>query len=217
MLSFRLFIIASAGVLVMQPTFAQKAGTFSKADADAVLNDEGTSCDAKSNGDTPGLGCSRAFSLTSPGATNATSTPSTVKTNGKKASGGKATKVVAVSSTTSSPKFYTAHELPIEFQLGSYQLTDQSKKNAAVLASAMMTPANRSKKIMVSGHTDHTGSATLNYDLSRKRAEAVASYMQSLGVTADRLETKGFGFDQLLPGVSAASPRNRRVEVRRID
>ena len=52
--------------------------------------------------------------------------------------------------------------------------------------------------------------------LSQRRAQAVADYLVSQGIAANRLEVRGYGFDRPLPGKNAAAPENRRVEAARI-
>lgn len=70
-------------------------------------------------------------------------------------------------------------------------------------------------RIEVIGHTDNTGSAAYNYDLSQRRANAVAGVLNQNGVPYGRITTIGRGFDQ--PIASNATPdgraRNRRVEI----
>jgi outer membrane protein OmpA-like peptidoglycan-associated protein len=53
-------------------------------------------------------------------------------------------------------------------------------------------------------------------DLSRRRAEAVAQFLESQGVERSRIEVRGFGPNEPLPGRNAYDPRNRRVEARLI-
>ncbi|MBI3238312.1 MAG: OmpA family protein [Flavobacteriia bacterium] len=48
-------------------------------------------------------------------------------------------------------------------------------------------------KIEISGHTDNTGSATVNETLSQQRAEAVVQYLTGKGVSASRMKAKGYG------------------------
>lgn len=70
-------------------------------------------------------------------------------------------------------------------------------------------------KISVIGHTDSTGSAEYNMDLSQRRADAVKSYLVSLGVDEGRITTEGRG--EAYPVASndhvAGRQQNRRVEV----
>ncbi|HEV7252402.1 MAG TPA: OmpA family protein [Mesorhizobium sp.] len=67
----------------------------------------------------------------------------------------------------------------------------------------------------VYGHTDATGSDTYNYDLSQRRALAVADYLSGQGVDSRRFSVTGFGESR--PIASNADDRgraqNRRVEI----
>ena len=70
--------------------------------------------------------------------------------------------------------------------------------------------------IDVMGHTDSTGSDAYNLDLSKRRAEAVANYLVSRGVSRARIETIGYGEQYPVADNSTAEGRaqNRRVEIR---
>lgn len=48
-------------------------------------------------------------------------------------------------------------------------------------------------RVEIQGHTDSKGSDEINTKLSQDRAQAVADYLISKGIAADRLEAKGFG------------------------
>lgn len=103
-------------------------------------------------------------------------------------------------------------DLRLSFELASAELTAQAKEEAKVFAQALQLPSLASKRFVIEGHTDSQGSRASNIDLSQRRARAVADYLSSLGVSRDRFEVRGFGFDRPLPGRSAASQDNRRVE-----
>jgi OOP family OmpA-OmpF porin len=51
-----------------------------------------------------------------------------------------------------------------------------------------------------------------NQKLSEKRASAVAAYMKNLGVDADKIDTKGFGYYGTLNGVDKSDTVNQRVQ-----
>lgn len=70
--------------------------------------------------------------------------------------------------------------------------------------------------VMVSGHTDSTGSAEYNLNLSRQRAQSVASYLQGQGVAASRFEVLGMGSSNPIASNSTADGRakNRRTEIK---
>ena len=67
----------------------------------------------------------------------------------------------------------------------------------------------------VMGHTDSTGSASHNQDLSQRRASSVASYLGSQGIDPRRFAVQGFGASQPVATNASAEGRaqNRRVEI----
>ena len=75
--------------------------------------------------------------------------------------------------------------------------------------------ANAAWRITIEGHTDATGTAAHNAELSARRAEAVKLYLAAGGIAVDRLTTQGFGQDQPVASNDTALGRaqNRRVEL----
>jgi len=74
-------------------------------------------------------------------------------------------------------------------------------------------PASR---IQVTGHTDATGNADANQDLSRRRAESVKKALTDhYGADPSRIATKGYGAEQPLAPNDEEKGRsiNRRVEI----
>jgi len=69
--------------------------------------------------------------------------------------------------------------------------------------------------IVVAGHTDDRGTDEHNMDLSQRRAEAVMHFLIEAGVSADRLQARGFGKNQ--PIVENASTREERAQNRRVE
>ncbi|MCB1361674.1 MAG: OmpA family protein [Rhodobacter sp.] len=69
--------------------------------------------------------------------------------------------------------------------------------------------------VVVTGHTDSTGTAAHNQALSERRADAVASVLISSGVPARRIQAVGAGQTQPIASNGTASGRaqNRRVEI----
>jgi outer membrane protein OmpA-like peptidoglycan-associated protein len=67
----------------------------------------------------------------------------------------------------------------------------------------------------IEGHTDNTGSATVNKALSQKRADAIKNFFLSKGIAADRITATGFGSDKPVGDNKTAKGRqdNRRVEM----
>ena len=73
---------------------------------------------------------------------------------------------------------------------------------------------NPDLKFEVQGHTDNTGSASLNQTLSEQRAKAIVAKMVELGIPASRLTSVGKGSSAPLADNSTDEGRakNRRVE-----
>ncbi|MDH5305387.1 MAG: OmpA family protein, partial [Gammaproteobacteria bacterium] len=69
-------------------------------------------------------------------------------------------------------------------------------------------------RIAVIGHSDATGSADGNLQISRARAAAVAAALQLRGVARDRLIVEGRGATQPIASndTVAGRERNRRIE-----
>lgn len=70
-------------------------------------------------------------------------------------------------------------------------------------------------RINVIGHTDNVGEASFNFDLSQRRANAVASILVGSGVSPSRINSFGRGEDQPRASNLEAAGRqlNRRVEI----
>ena len=101
----------------------------------------------------------------------------------------------------------------VEFRSGSDELTAEAE---SVLDGVAATLAEYPGiTIAVEAHTDNTGAAEANLQLSRRRAVAVARHLVSRGIEADGLRPRAFGESQ--PRVSNATPEgrasNRRVEL----
>ncbi len=69
--------------------------------------------------------------------------------------------------------------------------------------------------LLCAGYTDSTGSAAHNLQLSKQRAQAVATYLISQGVMPGRLVTQGFGETHPIASNATDQGRawNRRVEL----
>ena len=69
--------------------------------------------------------------------------------------------------------------------------------------------------LMITGHTDSTGSESYNQTLSLKRAESVSSYLAGQRVATNRLSTMGMGETSPICDNSTSQGRkcNRRVEI----
>ncbi len=70
-------------------------------------------------------------------------------------------------------------------------------------------------ELLISGHTDSTGSAEHNQLLSQRRAGAVQYYMESDGVLPQRIVATGYGKNQPIASNETEAGRqlNRRVDI----
>lgn len=100
----------------------------------------------------------------------------------------------------------------IEFATGGAALTPAG---AAVL-DEIVPLLNRAAgaKVQIVGHTDNTGNASFNEQLSVRRAETVRGELVRRGIGVDRLSTAGFGGDRPIAdnGTAEGRQRNRRIE-----
>jgi OOP family OmpA-OmpF porin len=101
----------------------------------------------------------------------------------------------------------------IEFETGSaiikaesYAVLDDIMKSAIVAEGL---------KLGIYGHTDNTGNADANQKLSEDRANSVKNYLLGKGLSASRVETKGYGQTQPIADNKTADgkARNRRVQI----
>ncbi|HEY8144141.1 MAG TPA: OmpA family protein, partial [Kofleriaceae bacterium] len=100
----------------------------------------------------------------------------------------------------------------INFKVNSADLTKGSFRTLDAAVKVLVEFPD--VKMEISGHTDDTGSADLNRDLSQRRAETVKEYFVSKGIGDDRLTAKGYGPDKPIDPAKtkAARAKNRRVE-----
>ena len=101
----------------------------------------------------------------------------------------------------------------VNFAFNSADLTATAKTNLNAVAEVFLEFPDTD--LLIEGHTDSVGDAGYNMDLSRRRAQAVADYMQSQGVSSSRVTVKALGetsprFDN---ATKEGQAKNRRVEV----
>jgi outer membrane protein OmpA-like peptidoglycan-associated protein len=97
--------------------------------------------------------------------------------------------------------------------------TDSSDLNAQFfeVLNSVATIVNEFEQtvVEVAGHTDSTGSDQYNQQLSERRADAVASYLKTRSVRADRIITVGEGEKRPIASndTEVGRQQNRRVEL----
>lgn len=99
------------------------------------------------------------------------------------------------------------------FTTGKWELLPIAEQKLADVAKALKDQGY--KKLLVEGHTDSRGSDQDNQSLSKKRAEAVRTFMVSRGIEADKITAEGIGEARPVADNKTEEGRanNRRVEI----
>lgn len=101
--------------------------------------------------------------------------------------------------------------LNVTFPVNSAALTAEAK--AQLNSVAELLQRYDCLEFSISGHTDSSGSPTINKPLSERRAQAVRDYLvQEQGLSAERFSASGYGADRLLQDLPETDPKHRRVE-----
>lgn len=108
-------------------------------------------------------------------------------------------------------------DLRVNFGFNSATVQPAARATLDELGRALQFPELRPLRFDIGGHTDAVGDAAANERLSRRRAEAVVSYLTgNFQIEPERLRAVGFGERELLDPAKPASGTNRRVEVRTV-
>ena len=102
----------------------------------------------------------------------------------------------------------------VYFDFDSFVVRDDGRP--VVEAHARVLNANRSRKMIVEGHTDERGGREYNLALGQKRAEAVVRSLTLLGAADAQLEAVSFGEERPAAQGSdeATWAKNRRAELK---
>lgn len=106
-------------------------------------------------------------------------------------------------------------ETAVQFGFDKAELTRKDKQTLDDFAANLQ--GQRHYIIQVEGYTDSTGPADYNYQLSQRRADAVANYLQmKYNIPPHKFYLVGIGKDQQIASDSTAAGRakNRRVDIK---
>jgi peptidoglycan-associated lipoprotein len=99
------------------------------------------------------------------------------------------------------------------FRFDKSEIAKEDK--AALDELAVYLKENPDLNAKIEGYADVRGPSDYNIALSKRRAIAIASYLQQKGIEANRIETHSFGAKNLadLGQTNEAHARNRRAEI----
>jgi OOP family OmpA-OmpF porin len=102
----------------------------------------------------------------------------------------------------------------IFFDVDKYELKEKSSPELQKILRFLKE--NPRVRVEIGGHTDNSGSASHNRELSEKRARSVYGFLVQHGVDKARLEPKGYGPDRPISPNDTEEGRqqNRRIEFR---
>ncbi|GEM_PF-395572 len=100
----------------------------------------------------------------------------------------------------------------VYFDLDAYRLDAATQDNLDGLAPCL---AQLGESLVIAGHTDDRGTSDYNMALGQRRAEAVARYLTSYGVSTDLIKTISYGEESPAErgGGEQIWAANRRVEL----
>jgi len=116
----------------------------------------------------------------------------------------------------------TASEIRIAGKINFPRDSDQINADSFTLIDSLakvMSEHPYLTKVRVEGHTDSEGVDTINLELSRRRAAAVAAYLVTKGIAPARLVSQGYGESRPLMKNDTPNGRakNRRVEFKIVE
>ncbi len=99
----------------------------------------------------------------------------------------------------------------VHFSYDDASISSEARKTLA--SNAEWIKNNSSATVQVEGHTDERGSVEYNLALGERRAKAVKNYLQSLGISANRLTIISYGKEKPLDtsNTEAGMAKNRRA------
>ena len=125
-----------------------------------------------------------------------------------------ATVEVSTSDSYETKTTAVATSATIYFDFDKSNLTSRSLQTLGGVISAMKD--NSSLMLVLEGHADERGTREYNLALGQRRAESVADYLESRGISRSRLVVKSYGEER--PAISSSNEgawaKNRRVEIK---
>jgi peptidoglycan-associated lipoprotein len=145
-----------------------------------------------------------------------TRTPTSVSdaASGAGASGTSQSKVTSVDLNKANAEAIANTPRVIYFDFDSFIVKDQYRNIIEVYARVLSS--DKSKRLVIEGHTDERGGREYNLALGQKRAEAVANAIVLLGASEAQIESVSFGKERPMAMGSdeESMAKNRRAELK---
>ncbi|MBW2291820.1 MAG: OmpA family protein [Deltaproteobacteria bacterium] len=105
--------------------------------------------------------------------------------------------------------------LPVYFEFSSADLKPEAETLLQKVGKALTASDLEAFSFSIEGHTDNLGDENFNAELSKRRADAVRSFLERAGVAPERLRAVGRGESDPADSnaTRAGRERNRRVEI----
>lgn len=116
--------------------------------------------------------------------------------------------------TKQSTEVMASGEWKINFGSGSASVQNNSMKDLEKIYNLLIQAEN--SKVTIVGHTDNTGNANTNLDLSKNRAQAVVNFLENKGIPENRfqmIDGKGQNEPVADNNSDAGKAKNRRVVI----
>lgn len=109
----------------------------------------------------------------------------------------------------------TPEKLSIYFEFNEWKFENDQETDSRIAELKQWLEKHSEAVLSVSGHTDAVGEEDYNRDLGMKRAAAVGSYIESLGIPAEKMiiESKGESEPAADYLTDEGRAKNRRTEV----
>jgi len=126
---------------------------------------------------------------------------------------GRARRGVSVRAQAYGPEGIAFESEDVHFEFDQATLTPASRQILQKKAAFMQK--HPEVQITIEGHCDQRGSSDYNLALGQRRADAVKTYLEDLGIAGNRMATVSYGKEQPLDPemTEAAFARNRRAHL----
>ena len=128
---------------------------------------------------------------------------------------GRETLIGALIPITGDPIERRSVDLRVEFQRNSSALTERAMAQLRELGEALVSDALANLPLGIYGHTDTSGPADFNRDLSERRAQVVVVWLREhFAIVTERFrEVRGYGEERPRQNLPPTAPAQRRVEI----